>query len=383
MKILHTADWHLGKLVHQLHMTEDQSYILEEFIRIVKEEKPDAIIIAGDLYDRAVPPKEAVDLLNETLMTFIYDIKVPVLAITGNHDSPDRLNFGSTMFKKQSFYLQAKLEGALDPVTLQDEHGNVHFYLIPYIEPADARAYFEDDTIQTHHEAMKAIVETIENDSYADERQVLVAHAFMAGGMESESEERLTMLGGTPYIDAGLFSSFSYVALGHLHQPQRVMNDKIRYAGSLLKYSFSEATHKKGTTVVEFNESGVTTIREVKLEPKRDMRIKEGYLHELLEEQDDRPDDYLHIKLLDDGQLMDPMGKLRKIYPNVLSLERVGLLGQHLQQQQTSVKERQQMSHEELFESFYKTVKGKELDTKRKEYVRDTIETIISDEREQ
>ncbi|QHE52446.1 exonuclease SbcCD subunit D [Pontibacillus sp. HMF3514] len=383
MKILHTADWHLGKLVHQLHMTKDQSYILDEFIRIVKEEKPDAIIIAGDLYDRAVPPKEAVELLNETLMKLIYDIKVPVLAITGNHDSPDRLNFGSTMFRKQQFYLQAKLDGALEPVTLQDEHGDVHFYLIPYIEPADARAYFEDESIQTHHDAMSAIVDRIENDNYADERQVLIAHAFMAGGMESESEERLTMLGGTPYIDAGLFSAFSYVALGHLHQPQRVTDDKIRYAGSLLKYSFSEANHKKGVTFVELDENGVSNIREEKLAPKHDMRIKEGYLNNLLEEDDDHSEDYLHIKLLDDGQLMDPMGKLRKVYPNVLSLERVGFLGQHVQNQRSSVKERQQMSHEELFESFYKEVKGKDLDDQRKKYVSQTIQNVLAEERGQ
>lgn len=383
MKILHTADWHLGKLVHQLHMTQDQSYILDEFIRIVKEEKPDAVIIAGDLYDRAVPPKEAVELLNETLMKLIYDIKVPVLAITGNHDSPDRLNFGSTMFKKQQFYLQAKLDGALEPVTLQDEHGDVHFYLIPYIEPADARAYFEDESIQTHHDAMSTIVERIENDIHADERQVLIAHAFMAGGMESESEERLTMLGGTPYIDATLFSSFSYVALGHLHQPQRVTDEKIRYAGSLLKYSFSEANHKKGVTLVELDENGVSNIREEKLAPKHDMRIKEGYLNDLLEESDDYSDDYLHIKLLDDGQLMDPMGKLRKVYPNVLSLERVGFLGQHIQSQRSTVKERQQMSHEELFESFYKEVKGKDLDDQRKKYVSETIQKVLAEERGQ
>ncbi len=383
MKILHTADWHLGKLVHQLHMTQDQSYILDEFIRVVKEEKPDAIIIAGDLYDRAVPPKEAVELLNETLMTLIYDINVPVLAITGNHDSPDRLNFGSTMFRKQQFYLQAKLDGALEPVTLQDKHGGVHFYLIPYIEPADARAYFEDESIQTHHDAMNAIVERIENDNHADERQVLIAHAFMAGGMESESEERLTMLGGTPYIDAGLFSAFSYVALGHLHQSQRVTDDKIRYAGSLLKYSFSEANHKKGITLVELDENGVSNIREEKLSPKHDMRIKEGYLNDLLDEDDDHSEDYLHIKLLDDGQLMDPMGKLRKVYPNVLSLERVGFLGQHVQNQRSTVKERQQMTHEELFESFYKEVKGKDLDDQRKKYVSETIQNVLAEERGQ
>lgn len=381
MKIIHTADWHLGKLVHQLHMTEDQSYILDEFIKLVEDEQPDAVIIAGDLYDRAVPPKEAVELLNHTLTKLTFDLKVPVLAITGNHDSPDRLNFGSQLFKRQQLFLQARIEGALDPVTLTDEHGDVHFYLIPYIEPADVRAYLQDDSIQTHHEAMEAVVQQIESKMNANERHILVGHAFLAGGMESESEERLTMLGGTPYIDASLFSSFSYVALGHLHQPQKVKEETIRYSGSLLKYSFSEARHKKGVTIINLDENGVALIRQERLFPRHDMRIKEGYLNDLLEEEDEAWDDYLHIRLLDEGQLMDPMGKLRKVYPNVLSLERVGLLGQQSNQKMKSVQEKQQMTHLELFSAFYEQIKGKELDDSRQNYVSQVIQQLMEEER--
>lgn len=383
MKIIHTADWHLGKLVHQLHMTEDQEYILDQFIEIVKNEKPDAVIIAGDLYDRAVPPKEAVDLLNRTLITLIFDLNIPVLAISGNHDSPDRLNFGSQLFKRQQFYLQARLEDAFTPVRLSDEYGEVNFHLIPYVEPADVRKVLEDDTIETHQQAMKAIIDHITEDQQQGERHIFVGHAFLAGGMESESEERLSMLGGAPYIQAELFRDFSYVALGHLHQPQRVQDESIRYSGSILKYSFSEARHKKGVTVVELDHDGVSSIRQEPLVPKRDMRVKEGYLHDLLDEHEEGMEDYLHIKLLDEGQILDPMGKLRKKYPNVLSLERVGLIGKAHTDQLSNVQERKQMSHMELFESFYKEVKGSEMDHQRKEAISTIINEIQEQERNQ
>ncbi|WP_337193872.1 exonuclease SbcCD subunit D [Pontibacillus yanchengensis] len=383
MKILHTADWHLGKLVHQLHMTEDQSYIIDQIIQIVQEEQPDVVVIAGDLYDRAIPPKEAVELLNNTLTTLIFDLGIPVLANTGNHDSPDRLNFGSQLFKRQQFYLQAHLEGALEPVTLRDEYGDIHFYLIPYIEPADARIEFEDESIQTHQEAMETVVKCVQDKMNHNERHVFVGHAFLAGGMESESEERLSMIGGTPYIDASLFYDFDYVALGHLHQPQRVKRDVIRYSGSILKYSFSEANHKKSVTIVELTNQGVEEIKQIPLVPKRDMRIKEGYLQELLDTDEEGMQDYLHIKLLDKGQLLDPMGKLRKVFPNVLSLERVGLMGDSKEKQLQNVQERKQMSHLELFQSFYKEVKGEDLDDKRTSHIFQVIQELIQEERNQ
>ncbi|KGP93065.1 exonuclease SbcD [Pontibacillus chungwhensis BH030062] len=383
MKIIHTADWHLGKLVHQLHMTEDQEYILDQFIELVKDEQPDVVIIAGDLYDRAVPPKEAVDLLNRTLITLIYDLNIPVLAISGNHDSPDRLNFGSQLFKRQQFYLQARLEDAWKPVRIPDEYGQVSFYLIPYIEPSEVRKELDDESVDTHQQAMEAIVKRIKEDQVADDRHVFVGHAFLAGGMESESEERLSMLGGAPYINAELFNDFSYVALGHLHQPQKVKNETIRYSGSLLKYSFSEANHKKGVTIVELDGSGVASIRQERLKPKRDMRVKEGYLHDLLKVNEEGMEDYLHIKLLDEGQILDPMGKLRKKFPNVLSLERVGLIGKAYTEQLSNVQERKQMSHMELFESFYKEVKGTDMDQDRRDAISTVINEIQEEERNQ
>lgn len=380
---MHTADWHLGKLVHQLHMTEDQQYILEQMKQLIKQESPDAIIIAGDLYDRAVPPKEAVELFNQTLTSIIYDLNIPVLAISGNHDSPDRLNFGSEMFRRQQFYLQTHLQDAWKPVTLQDEFGAVHFYLIPYMEPADARIALADESIQSHQEAMEAVIHRINQTMDKSARHILVAHAFLAGGMDCDSEERLSMIGGTPYIDAELFAGFDYVALGHLHQPQKVKHDHIRYAGSLLKYSFSEANHHKGVCLIHLDKNGVESIEKKQLIPKRDMRVKEGYLKELLETEEEGMEDYLHIRLLDEGQLLDPMGKLRKVFPNVLSLERVGFLGEYKQQQLQKLQDRKQMSHLDLFRSFYEAVKGVELDETRKSYVDQVIHELIQEERNQ
>ncbi|KGX91952.1 exonuclease SbcD [Pontibacillus halophilus JSM 076056 = DSM 19796] len=384
MKLIHTADWHLGKLVHGLHMTEDQEHLLKQFIDLVREEQPDAIIVAGDLYDRSVPPKEAVELLNQVFTEIIFDLQIPILAITGNHDSPDRLNFGSKMFRRQGLYLQTHLHRAFHPVQLTDEHGPVNFYLIPYVEPGDVRAYFERDDLTTHQQSMEAIIDEIKKNMNDEERHVFIGHAFLAGGMESESEERLTMLGGTPYIDASLFEPFDYVAFGHLHQPQKVWHENIRYSGSLMKYSFSEARQKKSITILELQSNGEVEYRLHPLQPLRDMRIVEGYLQDLLQIEEESTDrnDYIHVQLLDEGQLVDPMGKLRKVYPNVLSLERVGLLGRQTAQQWSKVEERKKMTPIDLFQSFYKEVKGKDLDDHRKVHVSHIIQRLTESERE-
>ncbi|MBA2173941.1 exonuclease SbcCD subunit D [Halobacillus locisalis] len=382
MKLLHTADWHLGKIVHNVHMTEDQRSMLEQFVNIVEEEQPDAIIIAGDLYDRSIPPKQAVELLNDTLTTLINDFNIPVLAISGNHDSPDRLQFGAELFKRQGLFLDSKLKKDREPVTLHDSYGPVHFHLIPYVEPAEVAYVFEDPSIKSHQEAAVKLIEDIQERFSMDERHIWIGHAFLAGGMESESEERLSMIGGSPYIDAHLFKDFTYVALGHLHQPQRVTKETIRYSGSLLKYSFSEANHKKSVTAIEMEESGVSSIEKVALQPERDFEIVEGYFEDLLQgEATNQPTNYLHVRLLDDGQLIDPMGKLRKVYPNILYLERKRIHSSTRLDQLEKVKQRQKRSHEELFASFYEDIKGTEISEYRNQIVKEAIQTIKDKER--
>ncbi|WLR46806.1 exonuclease SbcCD subunit D [Halobacillus litoralis] len=382
MKILHTADWHLGKIVNYVHMTEDQRYILKQFVEVVESEKPDVIIIAGDLYDRSIPPKQAVELLNETLTTLINDFRVPVLAISGNHDSPDRLNFGSQMFRRQGLFLDTKLQKDREPVTLYDQDGPVHFHLIPYVEPAEVAYAFEDEHIKTHQQAAEVLIGDIEQRFNMDDRHVWVGHSFLAGGMESESEERLSMIGGSPYVDARLFKAFSYVALGHLHQPQRVTEDYIRYSGSILKYSFSEVNHAKSVTLIDMDREGSCEIEKIPLTPIRDFQVIEGYFEDLLTgEATEHPENYLHVRLLDDGQLVDPMGKLRKVYPNILHLERRRSKTNLQMEELQEVKKRQKLSPADLFASFYEDIKGEAIPQERKELIEQAIDKLRKEER--
>jgi DNA repair protein SbcD/Mre11 len=382
MKIVHTADWHLGKIVHNLYMTEDQAFTLQHFLKDLENIKPDVLIIAGDLYDRAIPPKEAVELLNHVFTTIIKNLHIPILAITGNHDSAERLSFGAEIFRENQLFLQSKIDSTLEPIVLEDEYGPVFFHLIPYMEPMEVKSILQKDEITSHHEAMEAITKEIcSRYKVENERHILVGHAFLAGGMESDSEERLTMIGGTPYVDVELFKPFTYTALGHLHQAQKVKYDYVRYSGSLLKYSFSEVNHKKSYTIIELDEKGIKSIEKVPYQIRRDMRVLEGYMDELLSSAD-RIDDYVHICLLDDGEIMDPIGKLRRKFPNILKLERKTAGAKNLADLQR-VKERQQMSHLELFSSFYENMKGEPIPEKRKKIMEKVIHQIMVEERGQ
>jgi DNA repair protein SbcD/Mre11 len=382
MKIVHTADWHLGKIVHNVYMTEDQEHILDQFLQALETIKPDCLIIAGDLYDRAIPPKEAVALLNRVINKIAFDLQIPILAITGNHDSSERMIFGTQLFRQSQLFIQTQVSKDLEPVRLEDEHGPVYFHLIPYLEPAEAKVIFENEEINSHQKAMEEITARIQAKyDVKNERHIIVGHAFLAGGMESESEERLTMIGGTPYVDANLFEPFTYTALGHLHQPQKVKHDHIRYAGSIFKYSFSEVNHNKSFTSIDLDEKGVANIELHPLPLRRDMKLLEGFLEELISIEES-VEDYVHIRLLDDGEIIDPIGKLRRKYPNILRLERKMSGAKHLSDLQ-KVKERQQMSHLDLFLSFYENMKGEQMPDNRKQIVEKVIQQLMEAERRQ
>ncbi|WP_188453915.1 exonuclease SbcCD subunit D [Virgibacillus oceani] len=381
MKILHTADWHLGKIVNSVHMTDEQEYVLYQLLEIIKAEKPDVIIIAGDLYDRAIPPKEAVELLNKVLTCLVADYKIPVLAIAGNHDSPDRLEFGNQLFRTQELYIETKLQAQLNPIVFHDENGPVYFHLIPYIEPAEARQLFNDEEINSHHTAMETIINKIKQLNDMNERHVFIGHAFLAGGMESESEERLSMVGGSPYIDASLFQDFNYTAFGHLHQAQRVTSEVIRYSGSILKYSFSEANHRKSVTIVDLDGNGSCKLSQIPLIPKHDMRIVEGYFSELISNPKGNTEDYLHILLLDEGQIIDPMNKLRKVYPNILRLERKTLESKNSLLDLKRIRQKQSKSHSEMFASFYEEIKGVPISDSNQKQVEKVVSKLLKKER--
>jgi DNA repair protein SbcD/Mre11 len=351
LKFIHTADWHLGKLVHGIYMTEEQRYILEQFIELVKEEKPDAVVIAGDLYDRSVPPTEAVDLLDEVLYRINVDLNTPIVAVSGNHDSAERLSFGSSWYKHSHFYLKGKLTSDFTPVTIN----GVNFHCIPYAEPGTVRQLLDDDSIHSHQDAMEAIVERIKQVMNPDERHVFVGHAFVLGGKTTDSERTLSV-GGSGCVGSDLFDSFHYTALGHLHSPDAIKHDTVRYSGSLLKYSFSEASQRKSVTIVEMEESGSFDLSERTLTPRQDMRELQGHLEELLDPsfyQSQKVDDYLKITLHDEGTLIDPINKLRQVYPNVLHLERKLELTDAKKKNSFNVLEDKKKSELELFKEFH------------------------------
>lgn len=382
MKIFHTADWHLGKVVQGVAMTEDQAYILQQFIEEIQLEKPDVVIIAGDLYDRSVPPTEAIQLLNKTFKQILIDEKTPIVAIAGNHDSATRLNFGSELMKTSGLHLVGHLEKDIKPVVLEDEFGEVNFYLVPFAEPSTVRILFDDASITTHEAAMAKIIEQIKQNLDETKRNIIVAHAFITkDGMPepntSDSERKLT-IGGTECISSALFESFSYTALGHLHQAHFIANETIQYSGSPLKYSESEVTHKKGFFIVDLAQDGTVTLEKKLFTPKREMRIVKGVLDDIL--QHAKSDDYVFVKLDDEGYVKGAAELVRTVYPNALHIERTAVFTQ-IEQQSTTMN-RVQMDDSELFELFYSEMTGKELGAETKAIYTEVLQQLLDDERE-
>jgi exonuclease SbcD len=320
MKLFHTADWHLGKLVQGVSMIEDQRHVLRQFVDDVEQERPDAVIIAGDLYDRAVPPTEAVQLLDEVLETIVLRLRIPVLAIAGNHDSPGRLDFASGIMKAAGLHMAGELRVPFERVTLRDEHGDVHVHLIPYAEPSIVRHVLQDDTIRTHDDAMRAITERIRESIDPASRHVIVAHAYVTPGGEPGEyrigSERPLAIGGAEYVRAEYFAGFTYAALGHLHKAHPVGTETIRYAGSPLKYSIAEEDHHKGYWIVHIDGRGEVRTEHRALKPARDLRRVAGRMEEL--ERHPVCEDYVFVELTDPYPVLYPMERIRSVYPNAL-----------------------------------------------------------------
>ncbi|MBD8067987.1 exonuclease SbcCD subunit D [Bacillus sp. PS06] len=385
MKLFHTADWHLGKLVQGIYMTEDQEYVLQQFIDKIEEEKPDAVIIAGDLYDRAVPPTEAVHLLDKLLEKIVIDLNTPVLAIAGNHDSPGRLHFGSQLMKNNGYHIVGQLSKELRPVILNDQHGEVHFHLIPYTDPSYVRHLFDDEKIRSHHDAMKKITDHIIENYDKTARHVLVGHAFVTpSGEEKENtsdSERPLAIGGAEHVSAGLFTNFHYTALGHLHQAHFVLNETIRYAGSPLKYSISEENHKKGFLVVELDGEGNVTIDKRELIPRRNVRTVESTIVDLMNHE--RNDDYVFVRLLDETPVLSPMEKIRSVYPNAMHVERkIPILQKNDQDDTKEIIERHKMDDLSLFHAFYQEVKGTEASEETETIFKEILQEFLHHQNE-
>lgn len=378
MKFIHTGDWHLGKLVHGMYMTADQREVLNQFVDLVAEEKPDAVVIAGDLYDRSVPPTEAVELLDEVLFKINVQLNTPIVAISGNHDSAERLSFGSSWYRHSDFYLTGKLSANFKPVHIN----GVNFWLVPYAEPGLVRHLLDDHSIHSHQDAMKAVIGKIEENLNPNEANVLVGHAFVLGGESSDSERNLSV-GGSGCVTSDLFEPFSYTALGHLHSPDAIRHDKIKYSGSLLKYSFSEAKQRKSISIVEMDDKGRFDMRYHSLRPKQDMRELEGYLEQLLDPhffEKEKVDDYLKVTLLDDGALIDPMGKLRHVFPNVLHLERkIESIDQKQKKNFISIRE-EKKSELDLFEQFYREMTTTDFTEDKRSLMVGVIDKVLKEE---
>lgn len=383
MKFFHTADWHLGKLVQGVSMTDEQRYVLRQFTEAIAEEKPDAVIIAGDLYDRAVPPTDAVNLLDEVLETIVLKLKTPVIAVSGNHDSPGRLNFGSRMMKSNGFYITGQLKKELEPIVLQDAHGEVHFHLVPYADPSQVRHVLEDEEIRTHDDAMKKMVAHIESSMDLSKRHVLVGHAFVTPHGEEEENtsdsERPLAIGGAEYVSASHFKKFHYTALGHLHQAHYVLNETVRYSGSPLKYSISEEHHQKGFHIVQMDELGNVSVEKRLLKPKRDIRTVEGKMEDIL--QHEMNHDYVFVKLLDETPILFPMEKIRSVYPNAMHVERK-LLSAVKDNEETTVGSRRKMDDLALFNAFYEEVKGVPASEETEDIFKEVLQEFLLEQQE-
>jgi len=322
MKFLHTADWHLGRIFHQVHLTADQAHVLDQIVAHAVAERVDAVIVAGDVYDRAVPPPEAVALLDRTWQRLVLDHAIPVVAIPGNHDSATRVGYGSALLARVGLHLVADFDAALRPLVI----GGVDLFALPFAEPAEVRAWSGDPAVRDHASALAVCIDRMRPHFTAGRPRVLVAHAFVAGAARESESERPISVGGAGTVPVDAFRDFDYVALGHLHAAQQV-TPRCVYSGSPLKYSFSEADDAKSALLVALDPAApgaAPVLRPLPLRPRRDVRNLEGTLADLLAAASADPgrDDYLRLTLTDDGPLLNALGRLREAYPNVLHLER-------------------------------------------------------------
>ena len=319
MKLLHLSDLHIGKRINEFSMLEDQEYILTKIINIIDEELPQGVLICGDVYDKSVPSAEAIALFDDFLVRLANrDLKIFV--ISGNHDSPERIAFGARLMSASGVYMSPVYSKDITPVTLMDKHGDINVYMLPFIKPAHVRASFPDEEILSYTDAVQIAIDHLNVDK--DKRNILLAHQFVAGSERSDSED--ISVGGSDNVTPSVFDDFDYVALGHIHKPQSITRETIRYCGTPLKYSFSESGHKKSVTVVDIGEKGNIGIRTVPLIPKRDMvEIKGTYMELTSKSYYDNLniEDYYHVTLTDEEGVPDAMNKLRVIYKNIMKLD--------------------------------------------------------------
>lgn len=380
MRFLHTADLHIGKRVNEFSMLEDQEYILRQILKTADKEQVEAVLIAGDVYDKQVPSAEAVRLF-DWFLTQLNSRKLPVFVIGGNHDSVERLSFGAQIMEESGVYLTQSYDGKVVPVRLEDEYGPVNLWMLPFLKPAMVKRFFPEQDIVTYQDALETVIGHMELNR--EERNLLIAHQFVTGAVTGGSEDSVEVfVGGVENVDASVFADFDYVALGHIHRAQSAGGEQIRYSGTPLKYSFSEIRHEKSVTIAELKEKGSLTVHQEPLKPLHDMREIRGSYEELVLRENYQGtdlEDYLYVILTDENDIPDVIGRLRSIYPNIMKLD---YDNQRTRRNQELMKEEAavEQSPMELLGQFFLQQNNQEMSPEQTEYARTLMETIRKEE---
>ncbi|MDO4206350.1 MAG: exonuclease SbcCD subunit D [Lachnospiraceae bacterium] len=374
MKLIHLSDLHLGKRVNEFSMLEDQKDILNKIIAVIEEEQPDAVLIAGDVYDKSVPSAEAVELFDEFLVQ-LANAKTQVFIISGNHDSAERLAFANRLIDASGIHLAPVYRGEVAPFSFKDEYGTVDLYMLPFVKPANVRRFFQKEEIRSYEDALKAAIRAMQVNE--KNRSILITHQFVTGALVSDSED--LSVGGTDQVSAEVFEAFDYVALGHLHRPQNV-KENIRYCGTPLKYSFSEVNDVKSVTIAELKEKGSLSVRKIPITPLHEMKEIKGNYTDLTfkgyyDAHPELKDSYLHITLTDEEDVPDAAAKLRVIYPLLMKLDYDNTRTRN-QQRVTALSEVEKKTPMELFDAFFEMQNGQTMSAEQKQYVETLIEKI-------
>lgn len=379
MKFIHLSDLHIGKRVNEYSMLEDQEYIFAQILDIIDKSNADAVIIAGDVYDKSVPIVEAVELFDKFLCS-LAERNLYVFVISGNHDSPERIAFGGRLMTANKIYISPVYNGKIEPIVLNDEFGEINVYMLPFIKPANVRRFFGEAEINSYTDAIKTAIDNMNVDTA--KRNILVTHQFITGSDRTESED--VSVGGTDNVDVSVFDDFDYVALGHIHRAQKCTRDTVRYSGSPLKYSFSETNDKKTITTVEIGKKGSINIYFEELKPLRDLKEIRGTYNELMQksfyENTTYENDYMHITLTDEDDVPDAIGKLRTVYKKLMKLDY-----DNKRTQSNSIIESdlnaESKSPLTLFAEFYTLQNNSELNENQKEFISKLIEEIWEDKK--
>ncbi|MFP4363531.1 MAG: exonuclease SbcCD subunit D [Spirochaetia bacterium] len=377
--LIHVSDLHIGRILYSFSLLQQQKEVLSQIISHAKEQNADAVLLSGDIYDRAMPSGDAVSLFDSFLTGMVKELGVPVIIISGNHDSPERLGFSAKLLEKSGVYLRTSLSSIEEPVLLRNEDGELQVFTLPFVEPVRVRSEFDQQEVNDHNSAVSFCVSMMQKHMKDNVPAVLLAHCFAAGSSRSESERPLQIIGGAEAVSPEVFSPFTYTALGHLHKPQSVSKDpEVRYSGSIMKYSFSEVSHQKSALLVKIHDKKKTEVTSLPLKPKKDLRTITGKFHDLLQkaQDDENSEDYILAVLEDDGPVYDALYRLRELYPNLMHIERKRLK----QARENTVQKKQQVeSLSDLFCTFYFQTAGREISPEKKKVLDAAVNEITAD----